>query len=371
MKILYVLSKDMYFGPRFATLIDLSCRDLIGASAFRGSTRILAPSIEEWFPDFDIHAFPATASCSTRARVAYAARMVRTLKPDIIVVQRHLPTAAGIARKLPDVPVILHRHNFLKAIDTGTWTGRLRRAFKLRLYGVLAGVIHVSEACDQQFATAWPEVKIPRAVVPNGFPVAHWRPASERATEILCVGRSAPEKGILEAAQAITLLLPTQPEWRARFILSNVDAHPAYHRQVLTMLATVVDRVTIEVQLPYSEVVAANERAAISIIPSKSQEPFGRTALDAHAGGAAVISSGLGGLREISGDCAVFIDPVEPRTLLEASRRLIADAELRETLARKGREHVAAYFSNGSVSARADAFFAHVCQSLAQKALAA
>ncbi len=68
---------------------------------------------------------------------------------------------------------------------------------------------------------------------------------------------------------------------------------------------------------------ALNERAAIAMIPSKWREPFGRTCLEAHAGGAAVISSGSGGLREISGDAALYATDAEVDGLIDALRRLI------------------------------------------------
>jgi len=47
-----------------------------------------------------------------------------------------------------------------------------------------------------------------------------------------------------------------------------------------------------------------------SVVASKWAEPFGRVTLEAHAGGAALISSGTGGLSEISGDAALYLEAV-------------------------------------------------------------
>lgn len=359
MKILYVLPRNMYFGARQATSIDLCCRDLISASAYRASTGIVAPRVVDFFEGFDTVPFPAAGS-STRRRAAYAAALAGERQPDLIVVEQHLPSAAALARKV-EIPVVLHRHNFQKRYETGTLLDRARRWFKLRSYLALSGIIHVSHACDAQFGLDWPEVAAPRAVVPNSLAFSQWRPAAERAHEILCVGRCAPEKGILEAAEALAMALPILRGWRARLILAEVGVHPAYHKEVLAALGSVAERVTIEVQLPFPEVQAANERAAIALIPSKWQEPFGRTALEAHAGGAAVISSGSGGLREVSGDGAMFVGTVAPRPWADAITLLAGDAQPRETLARHGREHALRHFNCGAVSARADAFFERIC----------
>ncbi|MEJ2117908.1 MAG: glycosyltransferase family 4 protein, partial [Alphaproteobacteria bacterium] len=361
MKVLYILPRNMHFGKRLATSIDLCCRDIIASSVFHDTTHVLASQTEEWFTGFTVHGFPPAMDLTTRARSAYAANYIKELQPDVVVVQQHLPSASAIARKVPNTPVILQRHNFQKAIKGAIWLGHFRRALKVRSYSPLAGITHVSEACDQRFAADWPEVTCPRAVVPNGFPPSHWQPADTRAQEILCVGRSAPEKGILEAAQAVSTLLPELPDWRARFILSNVDTHPDYHRQVLNALGPVLNRATIEVQVPHNDVVAATERAAIALIPSKWDEPFGRTALEAHAGGAAVISSGTGGLREVSGDNALFINDVKPETLVDACRKLIAEQPLREALGQRGHEHVVKHFSISAVTAIADNFLTKIC----------
>lgn len=356
MKILYILPRNMYFGSSNATSIDLCCRDLISSSAYGPSTHVLASPVEDRFIDMDIHPFPASSDKSTRKRVAYAKAVIKRAKPDLVVVQQHLPSAAALARKVR-IPVILHRHNFQKSYENTTFKGRLRRGMKLRAYKALAGVIHVSQTCDTKFSSDWPEITVPRTVVPNGFDTQLWRPTVERTNEVLCVGRCTPEKGILETAQAVAKVLPDHPEWRARFILSAIDTHPDYYQQVLSALAPLKQQVTVQTQRPYDEVMHANEQAAIAVVASKWNEPFGRTALEAHAGGAALISSGTGGLREISGSHALYVDPVESDALAKAINHLISEPEFRQTLAQSGRKRVELLYTNYAVSAQADAFF--------------
>ena len=119
------------------------------------------------------------------------------------------------------------------------------------------------------------------------------------------MGRCVPEKGILETAQALAAVLPDQPEWRAQFILSAVESSPDYYAKVLSELEPFKSRIAVRMQRPYKEIIAAFEKAAIAVVPSICRESFGRTALEAHAGGAALISSGAGALREVSGDHAL------------------------------------------------------------------
>jgi glycosyltransferase involved in cell wall biosynthesis len=137
----------------------------------------------------------------------------------------------------------------------------------------------------------------------------------------------------LEVATALTTVLQQRRHWRARFILSEIDRHPDYNARVLQELAPVRDRTTIETDMPFEHVKQCNERAAIAIIASTWQEPFGRTCLEAHAGGCAVISSGTGGLSEISRSSAHYLRHGHPNEIAEACLALIDDTARRERLA--------------------------------------
>jgi glycosyltransferase involved in cell wall biosynthesis len=283
--------------------------------------------------------------------------MARQARPDIIIVQQHLPTAAAIVRRLPGAKVILHRHNFAKTAGAGMTLGdTIRRAFRKRRYSQLAGIVHVSNACASAFAEAWPDVPVPSCIVHNGLDFAEWCPEAERRKEILLVGRCAPEKGVLEAAQAIVTVLEALPDWRARFMLSNVETHPNYFDRLRELLVGLGTRVSLGTQLPFAEVKKAYESAAIALVPSKWQEPFGRTALEAHAGGAALISSGTGGLSEISGSAALMLSAVTPEAIAASIRMLINDPEMRNRLAREGADRVRSRFDIGTQASRLDSF---------------
>jgi glycosyltransferase involved in cell wall biosynthesis len=101
-------------------------------------------------------------------------------------------------------------------------------------------------------------------------------------------------------------------------------------------------RVEVLKSAPLAEVRRRMQTAAIALTPSVWDEPFGLTAIEAHAAGAALISSGRGGLREASGPHAVYIDAVTPKTLSAAMDRLISSPEERLALARFAQAYVLA-----------------------------
>jgi glycosyltransferase involved in cell wall biosynthesis len=358
-KIFQIMPRRMYFGPARATSIDLCVRDLVRASRFAKTTRVIAEAVEQPFEDCVISYFPTNGRSNTVSRANFIARLANEMRPAVVVVQAHLPTASAIARRCPETRVVLHSHTFQKSsYNRMSISGQLHRAFKRERYRRLAGMIHVSEACARDFASAWPDVKIPQAVIYNAFDFSEWRPAQNREQEILCVGRCVDTKGILEAAHAVVQALPSHPGWRARFILSTVQVEPQYFASVQAALAPLGDRAQIEVQQPFSVVKSACERAAIALVPSKWAEPFGRTALEAHAGGAALISSGTGGLREASGEHALYLPEVSADAIADAVGNLIGSAERRTKLARDGAAWSRTRFSIESQADQLDGFLA-------------
>ncbi len=92
-------------------------------------------------------------------------------------------------------------------------------------------------------------------------------------------------------------------------------------------------------------------RAAIVAVPSRWQEPFGLTALEAMACGAALIATRRGGLPEVAGDAALYVDPDEPAGLAEAIIRLARDPDLRARMVEAGRAR-ARQFGLPSATAR-------------------
>ena len=356
--ICHILPRGMSYAREGATSIDLFVSEIAAHSRFRNVVVAEhAPTRLEAALVLDL---PRYRFANGQRRALFVAREMRALGPALLVVQQHLPSAAAIAAQA-DQPAILQKHNFIKVPRPGL-LGRLGKQLHIRQLNRLAGITLVSEAVRADFERHWPEVAIPRCVVTNGIETAQWQPAPEREQTVLVVGRSAPEKGTLEAAQALAAVLPRHPGWGATFIVSEPGRHPAYHAQVAAALAPLGARAQVLESRPFAEVKAASERAAIALIPSKWAEPFGRTCVEAHAGGAAVISSGSGGLREISGDAALFLPAVEAPAIAAALEALIADPALRARLAAAGAARVRALFDLSAVAARFDAFCAQAIE---------
>lgn len=356
-RVFNVLPRGMRYSHDGATSIDLCVSELTSASRFGQTTEIFGEAGDEPLPGGTFVRFDA--GLSSRARMAEVVRAIRGRKPDIIMIQQHVPSAARVAKAVTDVPVVLHLHNtpkqpaaFLPILAV------IKRAQRLRVYRRLGGLIFVSAFVRSRFEAIFPEVSTPRVVIPNGFDPQAFPASSERKLEILCIGRAAPEKGIVEAARGVAAALHTRPHWQATFLLSQPAVHPAYTAAVERELAPFGPRATVLYDVRHDVVREACCRAAIALVPSIWPEPFGRTAVESHAGGAALISSGTGGLKEVSGSAAVFLPEVSPATIESALCTLMNDAPRRQDLAHAGRQRVLSLFRIDVVAAKFDDFVA-------------
>jgi len=338
MRIVQVLPRGMHFGPRRATAIDLCARDIVEHSQYARSTTVLGAPVEQPFEGIAFQAVDVHKRASQVAAAVRFAQVARALSPDLVVVPQNVISGAIIGRVLAAVPVLLYRHNLHKRVRA------FRRFYQRWQYKQFARTIWVSDVARLSFLASFPEFGGSAVTVHTGLDLAAWSPARQREQVVLCVGRATPDKGILEAAEALSVTLANSTGWRAQFILSRLDRNDAYLERVRRALAPLGERADVQTDQPHSVVRRAYETAAIAIVPSIFPEPFGRTAVEAMAGGAALVSSRSGALPEVVGEAAITLDRVMPEAICAAVGRLIADDSLRAHYAAHGRRRVERYF---------------------------
>ena len=135
--------------------------------------------------------------------------------------------------------------------------------------------------------------------------------------------------GTAPLAKASSVVRPN-----ARFILSATDREPTTVETLRKAAARMQGQATVETNLPYAEVKAAWEKAAVAMVLTKTPEPFGRTALEALASGAALLTSGLGGLAEVCGPHAEVANPADREGLVVRLATLLDYPEIRAKRAR-------------------------------------
>jgi glycosyltransferase involved in cell wall biosynthesis len=123
---------------------------------------------------------------------------------------------------------------------------------------------------------------------------------------------------------------------------------------VQTTLALLGERARIDFDLQHDAVGEAFSAAAIALVPSVFQEPFGRTAIEAFAGGAALITSMRGGLKEIAEGYAEPCAPPTAETIAAAITRLVEDPAQLKALGESGRKRGQTHFDIRAVTRKLD-----------------
>jgi glycosyltransferase involved in cell wall biosynthesis len=347
-KIAYVLLRNAHFGPRLASSVELCVRDLVLHSRYASSTLVACPPVDEPFEGIEIATIADVSLGGNVAKALGVARLLRRRGIDIAVVENHLPAAALIA-STSGARVLLHSHAYETAPRgvAGVAAARLKVA-------PLAGFAFVSEDALARFRTNFPFARAPMRSIPNGLDMRAWSATEPKDASILSVGRALADKGHVEAMAAIATALKTRPGWSARFILSATGREPETVRALRDAAEASGGRIRIDANLPHSEVKAAWEKSAIGMALTRTPEPFGRTALEALASGAALIASGLGGLAEVCGPCALTVDPNDAGGLAAALGALMDAPDRRADLARAGRKRVEALFDIRTIAQRMD-----------------
>jgi len=271
-----------------------------------------------------------------RTRTDKITRALRDFAPDCIEFHQQVKMANAVGPRFPDAIRLLYRHNAIRPPANA-----LDRFRYNRRYAGLDGLIFVSDAGRREFAEAYPKFADRTFGVCNPIDPTGWvAPVENREPLIAFSGRAMPQKGLDVLCEALPAILERWPEWRVSLMLGDWDQHERWAAPHVDRLARFGDRVEVLHSVPLARVRDVMTRAAIAIAPSVWAEPLGLTALEAHAAGAALISSGRGGLREASGPHALYLDDVTPEAIIQATNTLIVAPELRTQMARDAQTYV-------------------------------
>jgi len=266
----------------------------------------------------------------TRYRIA-CQREIRRHRPDLVEV--HNRPALARALRGCGVPVHLILHN-----DPQDMHGARRPRQRQELMQHVK-VFTVSFWLRRRFLEDLDDG--PVTVMPNCLDLSALpAPPEKRAKLVLFAGRMVADKGADAFVRAWAAISQKAPGWKA--IMIGADRF-----RFNSPRTTFVDRVEASASAAgitlcgyqmHHQVLEAMAAASIVVVPSRWPEPFGLTALEAMASGAAVIASPRGGLPEVVGTAALLALPDDGDALEKAMLRLIDDEDLRAECVRRGHE---------------------------------
>ena len=161
------------------------------------------------------------------------------------------------------------------------------------------------------------------------YPSVNKQKAIKKYKYITFVGRLNYSKGYDIFEKAIIKILNEFPKWSA-FSVGDEDRRNIYinHKQHKE-LGFLNHKKTLDI-LNQSE---------IAVVPSRWEEPFGRTALEASSRGCATIISNKGGLTETT-DHAIILKKLDYKTLYKEIKNLIINVKKRSLIQKKSRGNI-------------------------------
>lgn len=337
------------FGPGRSGAIGLIARRRVATPGFR--TLVLGgPQSGPSYPNIAFQALRPAWWRPGNVNVRYAeavSSLLRRAAPALIEVHNRPEIALHLARRFPRTPVTLLMNNDpqeMRAARTpGERSGLMRH---------LALVMASSDYLRGRFLEGTGAPREAVVVLPNCIDLTE-APQLPKENLILFVGRVVQEKGPDVFAAACAVALPQLPGWRAEIIGADrsSEASPGTDFVRRVQATARAAGVTMAGYRDHPIVLEAMARAAIVVVPSRWPEPFGITALEALASGAASIVSPRGGLPEVAGEAALYVDPDDAGALAAAIVRLAQDSAARAAQGEAGR-HRARQFDVQAVMAQ-------------------
>ncbi len=161
------------------------------------------------------------------------------------------------------------------------------------------------------------------------YPSVNRQKAVKKKKNIIFVGRLNYSKGYDIFKDAIIKILNEFPSWNA-YSVGDEDRRNIYishprHKE----LGFINHKKTLDLL----------NKSEIAVVPSRWEEPFGRTSLEASSRGCATIISNRGGLKETT-DNAVILKNLDSRNLHHEIKKLIQKTKTRKELQKLGRKNV-------------------------------
>ena len=160
---------------------------------------------------------------------------------------------------------------------------------------------------------------------------------------ILFVGRLNASKGYDLFGKAIISVLNNNPDWKAIVIGDEPRENHFFEHKNLKILGF----------QKYNAVTKWFVKSDISVVCSRWDEPFGRTALEASSAGCAVIITDKGGLSEASPK-AMKIKSLTIKNIENSIEKLIKNVSLKKSLQKRVYKHF--YLTNNYISKKIDRY---------------
>jgi len=227
---------------------------------------------------------------------------------------------------------ILYFHN-----DPLTMNGSKRSKERLNLLINVDKIVFISKWVRDRFFTNL-DKKLSDKTEIIYHSVNHSIRKFKKQKKITFVGKLNTSKGYDIYRDAIIKILDEFNDWKAYSIGDENRSRPIINHNNHKELGF----------LNHKKVLDFLSTSEIAVVPSRWEEPFGRTALESSSRACATIISNRGGLPETTNDC-IILKKLNPKELYKEIKKLIKNEKLRKKLQKHGSQNVRHLIKNNTI----------------------
>ena len=256
----------------------------------------------------------------------------KTLKDNFDIIEIHnRPLVYKYLKNEIDTKYILYFHN-----DPISMHGSKTRSERLDLLDNVDKIIFVSKWVQDRFFVDLDKKLINKTEIV--YPSIHKSKIKlVKNNNITFVGKLNKSKGYDIYKSAIIKILNEYKDWKAFSIGDEDRERPVINHNNHSELGF----------LKHKEVLNFLNKSEIAVVPSRWEEPFGRTALESSSRACATIISNRGGLPETTDHC-IILKKLNSNELYKALKKLIDDPKLRKSIQTKGFDNIKHLVKNNS-----------------------
>ncbi len=335
MKIASILPYKENYTKQGAGAVALWISDFMRDSIYKRSTFVFGNTknknfLTKNYTNINISNVNSRLNSTTKEYSSKIIKKIKTINFDIIELHNRPIMVKEFFKKI-DSKIILYFHN-----DPTTMKGAKSIRERMYLLENVDKIIFISEWVKKRFFKDLPELSDNKTQVIY-HSIDSIKKKIKKNKQIIFVGKLNESKGYDLYCKSMFKILNENKDWKAYSIgeekrFQNFPTHKRHFNLG---------------QITHNKVLDFLSKSEIAVIPSRWEEPFGRTALEASSRGCATIISNRGGLAETT-DYAIKLNTLNVSNIENEVIRLIKNTRLRKKLQVKSKKFVKHQLKNNS-----------------------
>ncbi len=327
MKIASILPYKENYTQKGAGAVALWISDFIRDSVYKKNTYIVGSTnnknyLTKNYLNINIDNINSKLNSTTREYSNKIINKIKNLNFDIIEIHNR-PIMVKEFFKNINSKIILYFHN-----DPTTMKGAKSIEERIYLLKTVDKIIFISEWVKKRFFNDLPKLSDNKTQIIY-HSIDPFKKNIKKNKQIIFVGKLNESKGYDLYCKSMFKVLNENKDWKAYSIgeEKRFQNFPT-HKKHLNLG-----------QISHNKVLDHLSKSEIAVIPSRWEEPFGRTALEASSRGCATIISNKGGLTETT-DYAIKLKKLDVKSIENESIKLIKNKTLRKSIQLKSKKFV-------------------------------